>query len=111
MNFDPTLGSEIKKTRPAVVVSSDAIGKLPIKLVTPLTDWKPYFKGNAWHIKLMPNADNGLRKASAIDTLQLRSVDVRRFVRRLGTVTDGVMLEITLSIIAVVEADLTGLET
>jgi mRNA interferase MazF len=34
VNFDPTIGAEIKKVRPAVVISSDAVGKLPIKLIT-----------------------------------------------------------------------------
>ena len=33
VNLDPTVGSEIQKTRPAVVVSSDAVGRLPVKLV------------------------------------------------------------------------------
>jgi len=37
VNLDPTIGAEIKKTRPVVVVSSDAVGALPIKLVAPLT--------------------------------------------------------------------------
>jgi mRNA interferase MazF len=45
-NFDPTLGTEIKKIRPAVILSADAIGRLPIKLVAPITDWKPYFESN-----------------------------------------------------------------
>ena len=40
VNFDPTVGTEIQKTRPAVVVNSDAVGRLPIKLVAPITDWK-----------------------------------------------------------------------
>jgi hypothetical protein len=31
VNFDPTMGAEIQKTRPAVVVSSDAVGRLPMK--------------------------------------------------------------------------------
>ncbi len=31
INLDPTIGAEIKKTRPAVVVNSDYIGKLPLK--------------------------------------------------------------------------------
>jgi len=30
VNFDPTVGSEIKKIRPAVIISSDAAGKLQI---------------------------------------------------------------------------------
>jgi mRNA interferase MazF len=41
VNFDPAVGAEIRKTRPAIVVSSDAVGRLPIKLIAPLTDWKP----------------------------------------------------------------------
>ena len=42
VNFDPTVGAEIKKIRPAIVISSDSVGKLPIKLIAPVTDWKPY---------------------------------------------------------------------
>jgi len=38
VNLDPTLGSEIRKIRPVVVISSDSIGKLPIKLIAPITD-------------------------------------------------------------------------
>ncbi|MEI6065034.1 MAG: type II toxin-antitoxin system PemK/MazF family toxin, partial [Pseudanabaena sp. ELA748] len=41
VNLEPTVGAEIRKTRPVVVISSDAIGKLPIKLIAPITDWKP----------------------------------------------------------------------
>ncbi len=40
VSLDPTVGAEIRKTRPVVVVSSDAVGVLPIKLVAPLTEWK-----------------------------------------------------------------------
>jgi mRNA interferase MazF len=39
VNFDPTLGTEIQKIRPAVVISSNEVGTLPIKLVGPITDW------------------------------------------------------------------------
>lgn len=31
VNLDPTIGAEIHKTRPVVIVSSDAIGALPIR--------------------------------------------------------------------------------
>jgi len=40
VNLDPTIGAEIRKIRPVVVVSSDAVGVLPIKLVAPLTSGK-----------------------------------------------------------------------
>ena len=103
VNFDPTLGVEIKKTRPAVVVSSNAIGQLPLKLIPPVTDWKPYFNGNLWHVRINPDNTNGLVKVSAIDTLQLRGADMQRFIRKLGQVSETTMAEIAAAVAAVVE--------
>jgi len=39
INLDPTIGSEIKKTRPAIIVNDNSLGKLPLKVIVPLTDW------------------------------------------------------------------------
>ena len=103
VNFDPTLGAEIRKTRPAVVVSSDAVGRLPIKLVAPVTDWKEYFAPNIWHVRIDPDPATGLSKVSAVDTLQLRGMDQRRFIRKLGQVSPTTMEEIVLAIAAIVE--------
>ena len=103
VNFDPTVGAEIKKVRPAVVISSDSVGKLPIKLIAPITDWKIYFSSNFWHVKIEPNSINRLNKDSAIDTLQLRGADLQRFIRKLGSVSEITMLEIIASIATVIE--------
>lgn len=103
VNLDPTIGTEIRKTRPAVIVSSNMIGRLPIKLVAPITDWKEVFGSNAWHIRLEPNPTNGLTKVSAVDTLQLRGLDEQRFLRRLGLIEDEVMVRIAAAIALVVE--------
>jgi mRNA interferase MazF len=101
--LDPTIGAEIRKTPPVVVVSSDEIGRLPIKLIAPVTDWKDVFGRNAWHIRLEPNAQNGLTKVSAVDTLQLRGLDTQRFDRKLGTIELGTMNRIAAAIALVVE--------
>jgi len=103
VNLDPTLGSEIRKIRPVVVISSDSIGKLPIKLIAPITDWKPYFAGNVWHLKLEPDSTNGLTKISGVDTLQLRGIDTTRFIRQLGKLNEYIMIEITIAIALVIE--------
>ena len=103
VNFDPTIGAEIKKVRPAVVISSDSVGKLPIKLIAPITDWKTYFSSNFWHVKIEPNSINRLNKDSAIDTLQLRGADLQRFIRKLGSVSEITMVEIIASIATVIE--------
>ena len=103
VNFDPTVGTEIQKTRPAVVVNSDAVGRLPIKLVAPITDWKEYFAPNVWHVPIVPDPTNGLTKVSAVDTLQLRGMDRQRFIRKLGKVSPATMEEIVLAITAIIE--------
>jgi len=103
VNLDPTVGAEIRKTRPVIVVSSDSIGSLPIKLVAPLTEWKDYLKQNVWHVKVVPDNTNGLEKTSAIDTLQLRGVDIKRFVRKLGFSSPLVMRSIVAAIAAVID--------
>jgi len=36
LNLDPTLGAEIKKTRPIVIVSHDSIGILPLRVIVPI---------------------------------------------------------------------------
>jgi mRNA interferase MazF len=101
--FDPGLGAEIQKTRQAVVLSSDGIGRLPVKLVAPITDWNERFADNLWHVRIDPDEANGLTKPSAADALQVRSVDIQRFVERLGRVSDAIMEEIVMALALVVE--------
>ena len=103
MCLDPTIGAEIRKTRPVVVVSSDAIGVLPIKLIAPLTEWKDRYAGSPWQVRVDPDLLNGLTKASAVDALQLRGVDTARFLDKLGSVSAETMEEIAATIAAVVE--------
>lgn len=38
INLAPTTGAEIKKTRPAVIVNDDTLGRLPLKIIVPITD-------------------------------------------------------------------------
>ncbi len=103
VNLDPTIGAEIRKTRPVVVVSSDAIGALPIRLVAPITEWKDYFAGNIWHVRLEPDSTNGLTKTSSVDTLQLRGIDTQRFIRKLGKVSPSIMISIVTAAAALIE--------
>jgi mRNA interferase MazF len=103
VDFDPTKGAEIQKQRPAIVISSDAVGKLPLKLVVPITNWSPAFESNLWHVRLEPNSTNGLSKTSAADALQVRSVSVDRFMNRRGRITQQELEDIVQALGAVVE--------
>ncbi|NLI76645.1 MAG: type II toxin-antitoxin system PemK/MazF family toxin [Candidatus Riflebacteria bacterium] len=104
VSFDPTIGSEIRKSRPAVVISSDSIGVLPLKLACPVTEWREDFRHLIWQVKVVPTEKNGLKKPSSIDVLQTRCLDLRRFGRRLGVITEGQMKDVCLALSEITES-------
>ena len=91
VNLDPTIGAEIKKTRPCIIVGRDALAKLPLKIIVPLTDWKNPYAQARWHIRVEPTAQNGLAKSSSADTYQVRSISEKRIVGQLGLVDNATM--------------------
>jgi mRNA interferase MazF len=86
ISLDPTIGAEIKKTRPAIIVNNDALGKLPLKVIVPLTDWKNRYDVAPWMVKITPDKNNNLSKLSAADCFQVRSLSELRFAKRLGKI-------------------------
>lgn len=86
-----------------MVISSNSVGRLPIKLVTPITGWKNRFESAIWMVHLVPTPHNGLTKESTADTLQLRGLDTQRFIKRMGKLSADSMEEIAAAIAAVVE--------
>src|SRR5262245_40048023 len=82
VNFDPAAGVEIRKLRPALVVSLDAVGRLPLRMVVPITDWN-----YPWFVAIPADANNGLHKDSGADAFQTKSVALTRFASRIGLVT------------------------
>lgn len=103
VNLDPTVGTEMKKSRPAVVISSDGVGILPIKLIAPITDWKQSYYNNLWHIKLAPNKFNGLSKVSVVDVLQIRGVDKKRLIKKIGFVSAIEIQEIVTAVALIID--------
>jgi mRNA interferase MazF len=87
VDFDPAIGAEIRKVRPAVVISMDSIGRLPLRMVVPITDWKPPYASFPWFVEIPATSTNGLAKDSGADAFQTKSVSETRFVRLLGEVT------------------------
>jgi mRNA interferase MazF len=94
VDFDPAVGAEIRKIRPAVVISVDTIGRLPLRMIVPVTDWKPVYASYPWFVALPASATNGLSKDSGADAFQTKSVSESRFVRLLGEVTPSQLDEI-----------------
>jgi mRNA interferase MazF len=86
IGLDPAIGAEMKKTRPALIINTNALGKLPLKIIAPITDWKEHYDNYPWMVKIIPTDQNGLAKASAVDCFQIRSVSVERLTSLIGSV-------------------------
>jgi mRNA interferase MazF len=94
-NLDPTIGAEIKKNRPCVIVNQDYLAKLPLKIVVPLTAWNDRFENASWHVKLEPSEENGLQMKSSADTFQVRSISEKRLDERLGMLSQPDMEKVS----------------
>jgi len=103
VNLDPTIGSEIRKTRPAVIISSDLVGILPLKVIVPFTEWKDRYDQAPWMVKVDPEEQNGLSKSSAADALQIRSVSEKRLVKKLGALSSLQIATIVQSVMTVLQ--------
>ena len=105
INLSPSVGAEIKKKRPAVIINDDAIGILPLKVIVPITAWKDRYHGAIWMVKIEPDSENRLKKSSAIDTFQIRSISTKRLLRKVGSVSSIELDKVKMAIKAVIDAD------
>ena len=105
INLDPTIGDEIRKTRPVIIVNNDAVGTLALKIVIPTTDWKERYARLPWMVRVDPSQENGLVKLSAADTFQIKSVSQERFIKQLGKVSRGDMTRIAEALVIVLQVD------
>ena len=80
VRLDPTLGSEIQKTRPCLVVSPDELNQyLRTVIIAPMTTGRGAYP---WRVPCRFQRRSGF---VALD--QLRTVDAERLLRRLGRLT------------------------
>ena len=86
VNLDPTIGAEIQKTRPGVIISPDAANKSgPLIIVAPIT--KVVSGKIHFHEVLLPKGTGGLQVDSKIKVFQLRCVDKKRLSKsKIGSI-------------------------
>ena len=106
VDLDPTVGAEMNKTRPAVIVNDDRLGKLPLKIIVPITDWKEHYSVAPWMIAITPSNENGLIKKSSIDCFQIRSVSQSRLIKRIGNITFSEIIQVQEGIAKVIGYDI-----
>jgi mRNA interferase MazF len=88
VNLDPTVGKEIKKTRPAVVVSNDACNKHAARVVVvPVTsNVASLYPGEAQVLIA--------KRAARVLGDQLRSIDKARLGKKIGRLTREEMTKV-----------------
>ena len=90
VSFDPTIGSEIRKTRPALVLQNDIANRFsPITIVAAISS---KFRDPPYPTDvILGPPEGGLEIPSAVLLNQLRSIDKRRLLKRLGIVRPETM--------------------
>lgn len=92
VNLDPTVGSEIQKTRPCVVISPDEMNRyISTVIIAPMTT-----KGRQYPTRVVCQFQG---KEGQIIVDQIRTIDKRRLVKKLGQIsqTEQKMLPATLA--------------
>ena len=100
VSLDPTMGHEVKKTRPAIVVTNDVYNTHNwVVIIMPLTS---HHRAEYDQVLILP-PEGGLAKSSVTLPDQLRAVDCGRLVQRLGKLKPKTMLEVDHSLKVVLD--------
>ena len=110
VNLDPTIGDEIKKTRPVVVLNAGHDKHLKLAIVVPVTEWSPVWDKNPFFVSLEPNPGSGLNKKSVADCFQIRAVSHNRFNEKIGHTSDEEIFEIKRAITLILDIEPTHCE-
>ncbi len=92
VNFDPTVGAEVKKTRPALVVSNDISNThSPLVSISPITS--NVTKVYSFEVEIPPRT-GGLQTRSKAMVNQTRAVDKIRLIRKMGSLPPQIMTDV-----------------
>jgi len=105
VNLDPTVGEEIRKKRPIVVLNNGHEKHLRLAIVVPLTNWTALWENNPFFVSLDPSKQNGLKKRSAVDCFQIRAISHQRVLDRLGAVTPFELAQIKKSLALILDLE------
>lgn len=94
VSLDPAQGSEIKKTRPCVVVQNNTGNKYsPVTIVLALTDAENVPTDYPMNVRIS-KGEGGIEKDSVILGNQIRSIDERRILKTYGRLSAATMKKV-----------------
>jgi mRNA interferase MazF len=107
VNFDPALGSEIQKTRPALVIQNDIGNRVSdVTIVGAITST---VKRNYPFQVHLHKGEGGVSTDSFVTLNQIRSIDRQRLARRLGAVSEATMKAVDQAIVISLGIDINNI--
>jgi mRNA interferase MazF len=105
VNLEPSIGDEIRKKQPVVVMNPGHSRYLKLAIVVPITHWRPEWKDHAFFVLLDPSPSNGLERRSAVDCFQIRAISHGKFLERLGAASDAEIEQMKRAIAFILDID------
>lgn len=96
VNFDPTIGVEIKKTRPALIIQNDA-GNIASQATIVAAIASTQRKARSFEVQIVP-PKGGLAKKSIILLQQIRTIDKHRLIICLGSITPETLQKVEMAL-------------
>lgn len=94
VSFDPSIGTEIRKTRPAVIISGTAFNQRSKVTVLPITSANPSDRLLPVIVPLVPSVTNGLNSNSFVVCVDPMTFDKCRLIQCLGQIEPNQLEEI-----------------
>jgi mRNA interferase MazF len=94
VNFDPSVGTEIRKTRPAIIVSGTIFNQRRKVTVLPITSSAPDSRLIPVVVPIIPDVNNGLTTDSFIVCIDPMTFDKQRLVKRLGVLNTDLICQV-----------------
>ena len=97
VQLDPTIGTEIAKTRPAVIISNDVGNQYSARVIVAAITSQHLERRYPFEV-LVEAGEGGLAQRSKVLLDQIRSIDKRRVGRRLGAISPERMQQVDAAI-------------
>lgn len=96
-NLEPVKGSEQGGIRPVLIIQNDTLNKYaPTTIIAPITS-KEYTKEYPTNVTIN-REDSGLRFDSTILVNQIKTIDKRRIIKKIGTLDNSTMNKVDMAI-------------
>jgi mRNA interferase MazF len=105
VSFDPSIGTEIRKTRPAIIISGTAFNQRRKVTVLPITSSSPDRALLPVVVAVNPSNENGLTTDSFIVCIDPMTFDKRRLIRQLGILEQAKVQQVQSILLSYLELD------